>query len=340
MITISNDAHLKTSTLCVLQDGQKVIRKKLNNDPDELLSFVRQFRGKKQYSMEATYNWPVFYELFKEEVDQFHLLHAKKLKAIVQSQGKCDKRDAEQLAYLTDIGYIPKAYTANAETRQVRHLLRTFIRISGHIVRLKNRIHAIINTNTFYSQRPKNFKNIFCKRGLAYIRELNLPAHHRYLIDQLLEQIICMQELKSSLLDYIEGVEFHHEDMEYLRTVPGMGGRVLINIIMAEIDNIDRFDNARALVAYAGLIPKDKSSGGKTRRGKLRTDRNPFLQWAMLESTAGAIIRDPGLKRYYKEVKQRSHCSSAKVAVARRVLTAIFYVLKEKRPYYLETNRE
>ena len=68
VVTIGHDAHLKTSTLTVLDsNGKKIMRKKLNNDPDKLLAFVRQFPGEKQLAIETCYNWPVFHELLKNE---------------------------------------------------------------------------------------------------------------------------------------------------------------------------------------------------------------------------------------------------------------------------------
>ncbi len=164
MITIGSDTHLKTSTMSVLNhDGKELMHKKLNNEPQELLDFVRQFPGPKQFSMETTYNWPVIYDLLKDEFEEFHLLPTKKLKSIVELQSKCDKKDADEIARLTHSGYIPKAHTANAQTRAVRRLLRTRVRISQQTAGLKNSIPAILNANTFYSQRPRNFKDIFCR---------------------------------------------------------------------------------------------------------------------------------------------------------------------------------
>lgn len=111
-------------------------------------------------------------------------------------------------------------------------------------------------------------------------------------------------------------------------------GKLLKYIIGSEIDRIARFRNARALIAYAGLVPREKSSGGKIRMGKLRSEGNTFLRWAIIEACLGAILADKGLKAYYKEVKMRSNASNAKVACARKLLTAIYHVLKEQRPYF------
>jgi len=167
MYTIGGDIHLKTSTFCVLDaQGNKVARKKLENDPDGILGFIRSFPGPKQVSVEATYNWQVFYDLLKDEVDGFILLHPKKLRQIVESQSKNDAKDSEVVAELTWRGHVPQAYTSNAETRQFRRLLQARVKTSQQIAAIKNRIHAYINANVWYSQRPATFKDLFCKRGI------------------------------------------------------------------------------------------------------------------------------------------------------------------------------
>lgn len=340
MITIGCDVHLKTSTMTVLgHDGVMIKRKRMMNNAKELLAFIDRFDGPKQLSMEATYNWPVFYDLFKDQVDQYHLIHPKRFKAITASQAKCDKNDADTLAHLTHLGYFPKAYTAEAPTRQFRRLLRTRVHLSRSIAAIKNRIHALLNANTFWSERPKNFKDLFCKRGLEYLKTLKLPESESFLMEQLLEHIQAIQGLRDKLDGYIEQINFQSNQLQYLRTVPGMNGKLFKYIVLAEIDNIHRFKNARTLIAYAGLIPKEKSSESKIRKGRLRTDANPYLRWAMIEATLAGILKDPGLKAYYKQMKQAHHTSAARIAVARRMLRSIYYVLKEQRPYFLETEK-
>ena len=340
MITIGSDTHLKTSSMTVLNhDGKKLMHKKLNNEPEELLDFVRQFPGPKQFSMETTYNWPVIYDLLKDEFEEFHLLHARKLKIIVESQSKCDKKDADEIARLTHAGYIPKAHTANVQTRAIRRLLRTRVRISQQTAGLKNSIHAILNANTFYSQRPKNFKDIFCRRGLEYLKGINFPQHEQFVIDHFLNKIQFLDNLKKQFDQRIETIDFNSQDMLFLPSVPAMRGKVIKYIVLAEIDNINRFRNSDSLIAYAGLIPRDRSSGGKNRKGRLRTECNQFLKWAMIQAVAPALLKDSALRDYYREVKKRSNASSARIAVARKLLKSIYHVLKEHRPYYFQANR-
>jgi transposase len=201
--------------MTVLDDnGKKLTRKKLDNDPLTLLSFIRQYPGPKRLAIETCYNWPLFHELFKNEVDEFHLLHAKKLRSVIESQAKTDGND-----------------------------------------------------------------------------------------------------------------------LRWLTTVPGMRGKILKYILLSELDNVDRFRHSRALVAYAGLIPKEHSSGEKNHKGHLRSECNQFLRWAILQAVLPAMRQDKGLRKYYQDVKERKNSSAARIAAARVLLESIYCVLKERRPY-------
>ncbi len=340
MITIGSDTHLKSSTMTVLDhQGKKLMTKTVNNHPQELLNFVRQFPDPKQFAMETTYNWPVIYDLMKNEVTEFHLLHARKLKSIIESQSKCDDHDSDEIAHLTHAGYIPQAHTANAEIRAVRRLLRVRVRLSQRIAALKNGIHAILNANIFYSQRPRNFKDLFCKRGLEYLKQIHFPEHERFVVDNFLNQIEFLENIRNQFDEQIQSIDFHSPDRILLESVPAMRGKVIKYIVLAEIDQIHRFKNSDALIAYAGLIPRDRSSGGKNRKGRLRTECNQYLKWAMIQATTSALLKDSSLRDYYQELKKKTNSSSARLSVARKLLRSIYHVLKERRPYYYQVNR-
>ena len=247
MVTIGCDVHLRTTTMTVLDHGgNKIARKKLENDPNQLLRFVRQFHGEKQLAMETCYNWPVFYELFKTEVSDFRLLHAKKLQSIIASQAKNDANDADEIAYLVHSRRpLTESYIADVHTRGFRRLLRMRAGFSLDVARIKNQIHALLNAHTFYSQRPRTFKDLFCKRGLAYLKTVDLPEQERFILDRSLDKIIELERRRDEFDERINSVKFHHKDLKWLQTVPGMRGDVLKYIILAEIDNVHRFRHAR-----------------------------------------------------------------------------------------------
>ena len=72
---------------------------------------------------------------------------------------------------------------------------------------------------------------------------------------------------------------------------------------------------------------------------RFKRESPEFLKWAMIQALAPALLKDSALRDYYREVKTRSYASSARIAVARKLLKLIYHVLKEHRPYYFQANR-
>ena len=99
-----------------------------------------------------------------------------------------------------------------------------------------------------------------------------------------------------------------------------------------EIADINRFDSPAKLHSYAGLIPSTHGSGEKLYHGKLVHRGNKWLRW---EAVWPAVRSDFDIRVYYQKMKKRKGANSAKVAAARRLLTIIYRVLKEKRDYIL-----
>jgi len=70
----------------------------------------------------------------------------------------------------------------------------------------------------------------------------------------------------------------------------------------------------------------------------LRQELESFVSWvkkvkAVVKAVWLAIRADFDLRRYYERLKRRKGANSAKVAAARRLLTIIYRMLKEGRPY-------
>ena len=74
--------------------------------------------------LEATFNWPLMYDLAGEYVEQVLLAHPQKVKMIAEATVKTDKIDARTLAHLARTGYLPTAYAAPRAIRELRQLLR------------------------------------------------------------------------------------------------------------------------------------------------------------------------------------------------------------------------
>ncbi len=335
MVTIGVDFHKKTSSYHVINEEGKTIKKaKIINDTQKIQDFLDSIDSPKQVAMEATRSWSLFHDCIKEHVDDFLLGHPKKMKMITQSSSKTDKHDAKAIAELAHMGYLPQAYVSTPTEQSLRNL----IRYRGLLIKkrraTKQHIHALIDRNLWPTQKPQSFKNIFCKRGRLWLEELELAKNERLILDQALKEL----DYFNHVIDLVEQTLNKHDYklplMQYLRTVPGFrSGGINTYCLLIETGNINRFHKATGFIHYAGLVPRQHSSGEKSRTGRLIKDANMHLRTALIESTFAAIRMDKGLKAYYKKVKANSGSGPAVIATARKLAKAIYFVLKEQRAY-------
>ena len=336
MITIGVDFHKHSSSFHVLdQDGNTLKRAKMPNDPQLLRDFIQSLPPqRKQLALEATRSWNLFYDSTSDLVEDFYLGHPKKMKAITQSETKHDKLDAEMTARLTQAGFLPQAYVCSAHMRQLRSLLRFRGFLVSQRRSIRNQVQTLLDRNLWPIHRPANFKNIFCKRGLQWLESIELPEKERFILNQALEHFHQLSEQISKLEAFISTQDWNLEDLRFLRTVPGFKtSRVSIYTVLCEVIDVKRFRKPQSLAYYAGLVPKEHSSGEKQYTGRLVKSANMHLRTALLESTLAAIRADKGLKAYYKQVKQRRGSGAGVVATARKLTYAIYHVLKEQRAY-------
>ncbi|MBN2499125.1 MAG: transposase [Anaerolineales bacterium] len=118
------DLHLKRSYVVLMDDSGEVIdERRLRNAEVEqyLLEVVPQ---NTHAVLEATRNWPFMYDLLNEHVARVDLAHPKQLKAIATAVVKDDPIDSRTLAHLARLDYLPIAYAAPKQVRDLRTYLR------------------------------------------------------------------------------------------------------------------------------------------------------------------------------------------------------------------------
>jgi hypothetical protein len=94
-----------------------------------------------------------------------------------------------------------------------------------------------------------------------------------------------------------------------------------------------RFPSAQHLASWAGVCPGNKQSGGRRLSGKT-TPGNVWLR-AILGEVAWAAIRtkDSYFRAQYYRLARRRGKNKALMAVAHSILTVLYHVLRERRPY-------
>ncbi|MDH6603354.1 transposase [Bacilli bacterium PM5-9] len=197
-----------------------------------------------------------------------------------------------------------------------------------------------INTTKLSNILSKNSKGKFNKNTAKSIKEIAKTSFGTkyasdacsFEIKQIINQIIFL-ESQIDTLD-IKIKELYSNLDSYLLTVPGIGS-VLAPIILAEIGNINNFDKPSKLLAFAGLDPSENQSGNKISTNEKTSKRgSPFLRHAIYQASFVAMNHNKDLRAYYdKKKSEGKHHYVAMTGVSRKLLTIIFYILKEQRNY-------
>jgi transposase len=115
-------------------------------------------------------------------------------------------------------------------------------------------------------------------------------------------------------------------------THPGVGPVTALAMVLT-LGPAERFGSAKQVGSYFGLIPKEDSSGGKQRLGKISQQGSSLLRFLLVEAGQTAARLDPQLKRFYRRLAARKNRSVAKVAVARKLATRMYLMLREDWTY-------
>jgi transposase len=161
---------------------------------------------------------------------------------------------------------------------------------------------------------------------------VKLPHVDRKLLDLLMETHCHLDKMIKRSDSLVAELFRKMEEAQLISSIPGFGPFFSV-LVATEIGNINRFPEAKKLHAYAGVIPSTHSSGGKTHHGKIIKAGNKWLRWAAVEAVWPAMRADLEIKLYYQKRMRPKGANVAKVATARKLLSIVYRVLKEKRRY-------
>jgi transposase len=158
----------------------------------------------------------------------------------------------------------------------------------------------------------------------------------------MLQHLVALDHVQGQINELEERIKHRVEitqNIQILKTLPGVAN-ILAIVIEREMGTVDRFSSSAHFASYAGTVPTVKSSGGKTRYGRLRKQSNQYLKWAFVE-VANVVARQHHHPNWrskhvtilYKRIRHRKGHSVAVGAVARHLSEAAFWVLRKQEPY-------
>jgi transposase len=293
------------------------------NEGAALRAWLRQLPGPRQVVVEASGFWPAFVRAVEPEAEKIVMVHPLRVKAIASARLKNDRVDSETLAHLSRTDLLPEAWMANERTQQMRKLTRLRITLGRQRATAKNQLQAVLHQEGFL----KPVADVFGKKGRAWLAWLGLSAAGRVVVEVWLKVVDQMDGLIAEQARALEKMAAEDARARWLQTVPGIGAYSAM-VVLAEVGEIERFGSKRALASYAGLTPSVRESAGKRKRGGIGHHGSGTLRWIMLQVAQVAARHSPAAKAWIARLKKRKPAQVALIALARKLLTAVWALLR------------
>jgi transposase len=244
------------------------------------------------------------------------------VKGFAYRRVKNDVRDASDLADLLRMGRLPEAWIAPPAVRALREAVRHRAKLVALRSGLKAQVHAVLAKQGV----AVPMSDLFGLAGQQLLDELRLdaPFHARIvslrrLIDAVDFEIDVVGRRTAAKLAADAGYRA-------VQAIDGVGP-VFASIFVAEIGDVHRFGRAEQLCSWAGLTPRHRESDTTVHRGQITKQGNPLLRWAAIEAVQR--VRGGPIGTVRARIATRRGANIGKVAAARKLLTLVFYGLRD-----------
>jgi transposase len=236
---------------------------------------------------------------------------------------KNDERDASDLVDMLRLGRLPEAWIAPPATRELRELVRYRAKLVALRSGLTAQVHAVMAKEGVLP----GVTDMFCQAGNTQLDDMALGDAYAIRVESLRDLIEVYDREVVMLEGQIRRRLRGHVGYRAIQAINGIGP-TMAAILVAEIGDVTRFRSAAALCSWAGLTPKHKESDTTVRRGQLTKQGSRLVRWAVVEGTVryhggGKLAAD------YRKIAERRGKNKATVAIARKVLTLVYYGLRD-----------
>jgi len=328
MLIIGCDFHPGFQQVAIFDNRTGEMQEKRLQHRGEAEQFYRSLGGQEvRVGMEACGHYPWYERLLAELGFELWLGDAAKVRASVVRKQKTDRRDAEHLLHLLLEERFPKIWVPSLEERDVRQLLVHRHKQVQARTRSKNQLQAMALSCGMQKKRK-----LWSKAGRAELEQLPLLPYAAERRKCLLEALDALEAEIVELDRRVEEEARRRPEAVLLMTHPGVGPVTALAMVLT-LGPAERFESGKQVGSYFGLIPSEESSGGKQRLGKISKQGSSFLRFLLVEAGQTAARYDPQLKRFYRRLAVRKNRGVAKVAVARKLATRLYLMLREEWTY-------
>ena len=269
-------------------------------------------------ALEACGMWRGVYMILSELGYNVKLANPKKTHDIACNK-KTDKVDAKILADLLRTNYLPEVWIPDERVIRLRDLARH----KSNLTRLRTMVQLKIKS--YLLRKGIKYGKLWNEKALSKLAEEDLDMRN------LVNVYLCLIKEEKEVMNRIGKTVRGMKEAALLMSMTGIGAFSSM-MILAEIGDIKRFKTPKALVSYSGLCPGIYQSGS-TERNVRNNAVNKWLKWIIYEFSGRATMLDPMFQKCYYRVKKKKGFQTARRAVARKMITVIWYMLTNEEAY-------
>ena len=363
------DVHKDSVFVCIINENGIVFQEKFGVlTPDlGLLAAKLQELDVSEVCMESTsVYWMPVWRVLEPYVAELKLVNPYFIKQLPGK--KSDVKDAEWIATCLLKDLIRGSYVPTDIIQQLRQYDRRISDLNAECVRKLGKLDAALQrcnlriSNYVSTTDGKSYREVvrLLSEGVRDPNELFKVIHGRTvnrvgkdiilasltgvfsdtdidIIRQLREEVELAQRHKDECQSKMDAICQQHfpEQLKNLQTIPGIKGRSATAIIAEVGSDVSSFQDAAHLVSWCGLKPRNEESAGKIKARSV-THGNRYLRKTLIECAWGAAKTQGCFLNkfsYYQTVIRRKNKMKVQVAIARKILTAVWYVLHDNVSY-------
>jgi transposase len=320
-------------------EGNQLSLTRISNDPVALAQEIAKAGTTPEVVLEATNGWYWAADVLTTAGATVHLAHPLGIKGMSTRRVKTDARDAADLADLLRMHRLPEAWIAPPGLRELRELVRHRVKLVGLRSGLKAGVHAVLAKQGL----AVPVSDLFGVAGQAWLASAPLDTAYRARVNSL-ARLIIDYDFEIDLAAHLITIRLAR-DPDYgpgyrvIQQIPGIGP-VLAAVFCVEIGDVHRFTGARQVCSWAGLTPRHRESDTTVHRGRITKQGSRLVRWAAVEAAQKVPRSCAWLAGARAGITVRRGRNIATVAVARKLLTLVFYGLRDGHITALQTPRD
>jgi len=321
VLYVGVDVHERESQLAVLEkEGSLLLEERIPTK--DLGRFLSSLPGEKRVAIESVgFIHPIYEKLSSIQDCTVSVANPNKLRLISESGTKNDRNDAKVLGDLLRTNYLPVAHMRDEETREKLFVVNDRVSYGLRRGQLRGTIRWLLKRRGIEVDTP------FSDEGRKRLRELRLQE-----IDIRLDELELIESTIERLDRQIVEIASSDKKAKLLDTIPGVGPYTAL-FLACILDDIDRFPDSKHACAYLGLVPWLDESADVTHLGHITKKGDKWLRRNLVECARVAVRKDPHLNEFYTRLRHKRGEKKAIIAVARKLVSYAYWVLKRNITY-------